>query len=27
VWVGFMFYRFSVAMGGEINRSPNFSAN
>ena len=27
VWVGFIFYRFSVAQGGEINRSPYFSAN
>ena len=27
VWVGFMSYRFSVAQGGEINRSPYFSAN
>ena len=27
VWVGFISYRFSVAQGGEINRSPNFSAN
>ena len=27
VRVGFMFYRFSGATGGEINRSPNFSAN
>ena len=27
VGVGFMVYRFSVAAGGEINRSPNFNAN
>ena len=27
VWVGFIVYRFSVAAGGEINRSPNFNAN
>ena len=27
VWVGFMFYRGSVAQGGEINRSPYFNAS
>ena len=27
VWVGFMFYLFSVAQGGEINRSPYFNAS
>ena len=27
VWVGFMFYRGSVAQGGEINCSPYFNAN
>ena len=27
VWVGFIIYRFSIAPGGEMNRSPNFNAN